>query len=119
MDIFVGYRWYDRRDLAVSFPFGHGLAYTTFDYAGARAGADPEGVSVTVRVTDSGARSGRAVVQVHTGLVSSAVLRPPRELGGLAIAELEHGAARDVTVWIPRRIRPLERAGRALGRRGR
>ncbi|GGK98748.1 glycoside hydrolase family 3 C-terminal domain-containing protein [Nocardia jinanensis] len=100
--IFIGYRWYDRRELEVSFPFGHGLSYTTFDYADPRAVADPEGVSVTVRVTNSGSRTGREVVQVYTGLEQSSVLRPPRELGGFTTVELEPGAAQEVTVRIPR-----------------
>ncbi|MGW1737449.1 glycoside hydrolase family 3 C-terminal domain-containing protein [Nocardia sp. NPDC001965] len=100
--IFVGYRWYDRRELEVSFPFGHGLTYTTFDYTDPRAVADSEGVSVTVRVTNTGARNGREVVQVYTGLESSSVVRPPRELAGFTSVELEPGATQDVTVRIPR-----------------
>ncbi|MGW5381887.1 glycoside hydrolase family 3 C-terminal domain-containing protein [Nocardia sp. NPDC003963] len=100
--IFVGYRWYDRRELEVSFPFGHGLTYTTFEYADARAVADTEGISVTVRVTNTGPRAGREIVQVYTGLKSSSVVRPPRELAGFATVELEPGVAREVTVRIPR-----------------
>lgn len=112
--IFVGYRWYDRRELEVSFPFGHGLTYTTFDYAEPHAVADADGVTVTVRVTNTGARAGREVVQVYTGPVASSMLRPPRELGGFAAVELEPGAAGEVTVRIPRRefARWHEPAGR-------
>ncbi|WP_328394829.1 glycoside hydrolase family 3 C-terminal domain-containing protein [Nocardia sp. NBC_00416] len=101
--IFVGYRWYDRRELGVTYPFGHGLSYTTFDYSEPRVAADADGVSVTVRVTNTGARPGREVVQVYTGLAASAVLRPPRELRGFAPVVVEPGAAQEVTVRIPRR----------------
>ncbi|MET8794941.1 glycoside hydrolase family 3 C-terminal domain-containing protein [Nocardia sp. NPDC004568] len=112
--IFVGYRWYDRRELEVGFPFGHGLTYTTFDYAEPRTVADTGGVTVTVRVTNTGARAGREVVQVYTSPVNSSMLRPPRELGGFATVELEPGAAGEVTVRIPRRefARWHESAGR-------
>ncbi|MEU1981307.1 glycoside hydrolase family 3 C-terminal domain-containing protein [Nocardia sp. NPDC019395] len=100
--IFVGYRWYDRRELEVTYPFGHGLSYTTFEYADARAVAGQETVTITVRVTNTGTRPGREVVQVYRGLASSAVLRAPRELCGFATVELEPGAAQEVTVTIPR-----------------
>lgn len=112
--IFVGYRWYDRRELEVSFPFGHGLTYTTFAYDDPHAVADPDGVTVTVRVTNTGGRAGREVVQVYTSPVTSSILRPPRELGGFATVELEPGAAEEVAVRIPRRefARWHEPAGR-------
>jgi beta-glucosidase len=65
--IFVGYRWYDARDLDVTFPFGHGLSYTTFSYQDAEATLTPTGdVAVTVTVTYTGDRAGREVVQVYT-----------------------------------------------------
>lgn len=112
--IFVGYRWYDRRELEVSFPFGHGLTYTTFAYAEPHAVSDADGVTVTVRVTNTGARAGREVVQVYTSPVTSSMPRPPRELGGFATVELDPGAADEVTVRIPRRefARWHEPAGR-------
>ncbi|MEU1951502.1 glycoside hydrolase family 3 C-terminal domain-containing protein [Nocardia rhamnosiphila] len=112
--IFVGYRWYDRRELEVSFPFGHGLTYTTFAYAEPHAVSDADGVTVTVRVTNTGARAGREVVQVYTSPVTSSMSRPPRELGGFATVELDPGAADEVTVRIPRRefARWHEPAGR-------
>ncbi len=55
--IFVGYRWYDARDLEVSYPFGHGLSYTTFAYSDASASADADGpITVRVTVTNTGDR---------------------------------------------------------------
>ncbi|MFQ6226843.1 fibronectin type III-like domain-contianing protein [Nocardia sp. NPDC002869] len=98
----------------MSFPFGHGLTYTTFAYAEPHAASDADSVTVTVRVANTGARAGREVVQVYTSPVTSSMLRPPRELGGFATVELEPGAADEVTVRIPRRefARWHEPAGR-------
>ncbi|WP_280396571.1 glycoside hydrolase family 3 C-terminal domain-containing protein [Nocardia carnea] len=100
--IFVGYRWYDRRELEVTYPFGHGLSYTTFEYGDIQATAGDENVTVTLRITNTGSRPGREIVQIYRGRESSAVLRAPRELCGFAAVTVEPGAAHDVTVVIPR-----------------
>ncbi|MGI5218607.1 glycoside hydrolase family 3 C-terminal domain-containing protein [Nocardia sp. CA-290969] len=100
--LFVGYRWYDRRELEVTYPFGHGLSYTTFEYGDIHTTADDETVTATLRITNTGSRPGREIVQLYRGRESSAVLRAPRELCGFATVELEAGAAQDVTVVIPR-----------------
>lgn len=100
--IFVGYRYYDARDVPVSFPFGHGLSYTTFDYDSATAQLIGDEVRVRVRVTNSGDRDGREVVQVYAGLPGSAISRPPRQLVGFTITELAAGTSAEVQVIIPR-----------------
>ena len=76
--VFVGYRHYDLVDRPVSFPFGHGLSYTTFAYSDLRTevlddpgpAADWRGaarVRVALRVTNTGERPGREVVQLYVG----------------------------------------------------
>ncbi|TQM25274.1 beta-glucosidase [Microbacterium kyungheense] len=101
--LFVGYRWYDARRLEVTFPFGHGLSYTTFAYGDAAASVSPSGdVEVTVAVTNTGERAGREVVQVYTGLASSQVQRAPRELKGFASVALEPGETQTVTLTVRR-----------------
>lgn len=100
--LFVGYRWYDARDIAVSYPFGHGLSYTTFDYGSATAVSDATGVTVTVPVSNTGDRDGAEVVQVYTSFPDSQVTRPPRELKGFAKVALMAGETRDVTIRIRR-----------------
>ena len=101
--LFVGYRWYDARGLDVAFPFGHGLSYTTFDYTDAAATVNADGdIDVAVTVTNTGAVSGREVVQVYTGLPGSKVTRPPRELKAFAGVELDRAESRRVTVTVRR-----------------
>jgi beta-glucosidase len=95
--VFVGYRGYDAVDRRVSFPFGHGLSYTTFDYSGldvAVTGGVVTGdlaVRVDVEVTNTGPRSGKEVVQVYVGDPQAAVARPVRELRAFAKVGLEPG----------------------------
>lgn len=97
--IFVGYRWYDSRDMPVAFPFGHGLSYTRFDYSGLEVDATATGVTVRVTVTNTGDRPGREVVQAYAALPGSRVGRPVRWLAGFTSVMLEPG--RGQTVEIP------------------
>ena len=60
-DIYVGYRWYDKRKMDVLFPFGHGLSYTKFEYTSIKA----DGNTVTVTVKNTGDRAGKEVVQLY------------------------------------------------------
>ncbi|WP_458042653.1 MULTISPECIES: glycoside hydrolase family 3 C-terminal domain-containing protein [Bacteria] len=95
--MFVGYRWYDERGLDVTFPFGHGLSYTTFSYSEAEASVDSKGdIVVRVAVTNTGDRDGRELVQVYTSLPGSSVQRAPRELKAFQSVALEAGETREV-----------------------
>ncbi|NBE50376.1 glycoside hydrolase family 3 C-terminal domain-containing protein [Streptomyces boluensis] len=100
--LFVGYRHYDARDMAVSFPFGHGLSYTTFDYADLRVTSDAGGLDVTVAVTNTGERTGHEVVQVYVAAPGRRARRPVRELKGFATVCLAPGETRSVTVRVAR-----------------
>lgn len=103
----IGYRWYDAHQLAVTYPFGHGLGYTTFEYSGlvvdvTSSGPEP-GVSVTVTVTNTGDRAGTETVQVYVTDPAAAVYRPEQELRGFAQATLEPGASQQVRIELDAR----------------
>ncbi|HWU11871.1 MAG TPA: glycoside hydrolase family 3 C-terminal domain-containing protein [Streptomyces sp.] len=101
--VFVGYRGYDAGAREVAFPFGHGLSYTTFSYSGLRVVQTGDTFSVTVTVTNTGARPGREVVQIYSsGPPGSAVARPPRELRGFASVTLTPGESQEVSVEVAR-----------------
>ena len=104
--LFVGYRWYDARDLDVAFPFGHGLSYTAFAYGAVSAApvsAAPDAdVVVSVEVTNTGAVGGREIVQVYTSLAGTDVSRPRRELKAFASVALEPGETRTVELIVHR-----------------
>lgn len=100
--VFVGYRWYDARAAAVTFPFGHGLSYTRFDYTDLVVVSGTEDLTVRVSVANTGDRVGREVVQVYAGLPASRVSRPPRWLAGFAGITVAPGALADVEIRVPR-----------------
>ncbi|HOU13798.1 MAG TPA: glycoside hydrolase family 3 C-terminal domain-containing protein [Anaerolineae bacterium] len=92
--IFVGYRYYDKKDVEPLFPFGHGLSYTTFAYSDAQAPETVkagEPVRVAVTLTNTGAVAGQEVVQVYVGDPVSSLVRPPKELKGFKKVHLEPG----------------------------
>ena len=101
--LFVGYRWYDARQMDVAYPFGHGLSYTSFAYGAPAASLTADGdLRVTLTLTNSGARAGREVVQVYTSLPGSAVTRPPQELKAFASVALDAGETREVELLVAR-----------------
>ena len=105
--VFVGYRYYDKKEMPVLFPFGFGLSYTTFACSNLRlSGAkitDQEPLTATVTVTNTGSRAGKTVVQLYVGDRESTVLRPIRELKGFEKVELQPGESGDVTFTLDKR----------------
>ncbi len=101
--LFVGYRWYDAREIPVSYPFGHGLSYTTFAYADLEVAAGLDGGLVaSVVVTNTGSRDGAEVVQLYAGRPGSAVVRAPRELRAYAKVTVPAGESRTVELSVAR-----------------
>lgn len=102
--IYVGYRHYDRGDIAPLFPFGHGLSYTRFDYSDLKVTPDKIGpgrrVEVSLTVRNSGARAGAEVVQLYLHQVKSSVDRPPQELKGFRRVMLTAGQSQTVTMTL-------------------
>ncbi|MDD5864338.1 MAG: glycoside hydrolase family 3 C-terminal domain-containing protein [Firmicutes bacterium] len=105
--VFVGYRYYDKKQMPVLFPFGYGLSYTTFAYSDLRLSAseitDQDTLDVTVKVTNTGSRFGKTVVQLYVGEKQSEVLRPVRELKGFQKVALQPGESKDVTFTLCKR----------------
>jgi beta-glucosidase len=100
--IFIGYRYYDAKEVAVQFPFGYGLSYTTFAYNNLKASAaffkDMDGLTVSVDVTNTGKAAGKEVVQVYIHDLKSGLVRPPKELKGFAKVELRPGETKTVAL---------------------
>lgn len=93
--IFVGYRYYDKKEMDVLFPFGHGLSYTQFEYSNLKLSADRitdnDTLKVTVDVKNIGKVSGKEIVQLYVSDRESRVIRPLKELKGFEKLSLEPG----------------------------
>jgi len=107
--LLVGYRWYDAKNVAPVFPFGHGLSYTTFHYANPQAfgSISKGGVTVVVDITNTGSIMGSEVVQLYVSFPAIAQ-EPPQLLKGFQKVTLTPGQtetvafklhAKDVSIW--------------------
>ncbi len=100
--IFIGYRYYDAKEVPVQFSFGYGMSYTTFTYKSPNVSAasfrDVDGLTVSVDVTNTGKVAGKEVVQVYVHDHKSGLVRPPKELKGFTKVELQPGETKTVTL---------------------
>jgi beta-glucosidase len=105
--IYVGYRHYDRDNIAPLFPFGFGLSYTKFDYSDLKITPDKvtsgRPVQVSLQVRNSGARAGAEVVELYLHDLQASVDRPPQELKGFRRVMLTAGQAQTVSFTIDQR----------------
>ena len=81
----------------VQWPFGHGLSYTTFEYGESACKKSGKGAMVTVKVTNTGSREGKEVVQLYIGDDESSLVRPVKELKGFKKVSLAPGETKNVT----------------------
>ena len=102
--VYVGYRWYDTKEIPVQFPFGHGLSYTTFEYSNAKAAKPSMTASgtlkVSVDVANTGDYDGAEVVQLYIADPEASVDRPAKELKGFEKVFLKAGQKKTVTFEI-------------------
>ena len=105
--LFIGYRYYDAKQVPVQFPFGYGLSYTTFAYSNPKLSAeaikDVDDLVVSVDVTNTGTVAGKEVVQVYVHDRKSALARPPKELKGFMKIALQPGETGTVTLVLDSR----------------
>ncbi|MBQ5477771.1 MAG: glycoside hydrolase family 3 C-terminal domain-containing protein, partial [Bacteroidaceae bacterium] len=84
-DIYVGYRYFDSFNVPVSYPFGYGLSYTTFEYSDANIAQKGDNYEVSVTVKNSGECEGKEVVELYISAPDSkAANKPAKELKAYA-----------------------------------
>lgn len=100
--IFIGYRYYDKVERNVRFPFGFGLSYTSFEYSDIKLRkknlTKGEGTKVTFTVKNTGDVAGSEIAQVYVGKAQSKVFRAPKELKGFVKVHLDPGEEKKLSV---------------------
>lgn len=101
--ILMGYRYYDAKQLAVRFPFGHGLSYTTFAYQNLTIDENRDDVAVSFDLENTGSQAGKEVVQIYVANHASQTIMPVDELRDFVKVELQPGETKHLTVKLSRR----------------
>ncbi|HQF81062.1 MAG TPA: glycoside hydrolase family 3 C-terminal domain-containing protein, partial [Flexilinea sp.] len=105
--VYVGYRYYDKKKMAVRFPFGHGLSYTTFEYSDLKLSKkylkQGESLDVSVNITNNGKVKGKEAVQLYVQSTHTGVPRPIKELKEFAKIELAPGETKTIHFTLPPR----------------
>ena len=101
-DIYVGYRYFDSFDVPVSYPFGYGLSYTTFEYSDATIAQGKDGYDVTVSIKNTGNYEGKEVVELYIAAPDSkAANKPVKELKAFAKTKLlKPGESETITLTV-------------------
>ncbi|WP_339265403.1 glycoside hydrolase family 3 C-terminal domain-containing protein [Paenibacillus sp. FSL W8-0187] len=101
--LFVGYRYYDRKELAPQFPFGHGLSYTSFAYKDMKVAQTETGITVSFWLENIGNRTGKEVVQLYVHDEECTWTRPEKELKAFSKIELAPGEKQQIVFELEER----------------
>ena len=100
--VFVGYRYYDTKQMEVAYPFGYGLSYTTFTYSNLQISntnpTEKDTITVSVDVTNTGKVAGKEVVQLYVKDMTASAIRPEKELKGFEKVQLAPDETKTVTM---------------------
>ena len=97
--IFVGYRYYDKTETDVAFPFGHGLSYADFEYSNINV----EKISkyeynLSYDIKNLSNVDGKEVSQVYIKEVLPYVTRPEKELKGYSKDLIRSGETKKINI---------------------
>lgn len=105
--VYIGYRYYDKAQKDVLFPFGFGLSYTTFEYSSARVSKknikDTDTVTISLKVKNTGDIAGAETVQLYVKDKESTIFRPEKELRAFEKVFLEAGEEKAVKFTLDKR----------------
>lgn len=101
--LFMGYRYYDKKELAVQFPFGFGLSYTKFAYSDLKVAVQKDKVVGSLIIKNTGTNSGTETVQIYISNQASKVEMPVKALANFVRVSLQPGASQRVKFELSQR----------------
>ncbi len=105
--LFVGYRYYDTKEIEPLFPFGHGLSYTTFEYTDItfdkQTMLDSDTLTVNVTLGNTGKISAKEIIQLYVKDLESSVIRPTKELRAFEKVTLAPGEETTIAFTLTKR----------------
>lgn len=105
--VYIGYRYYEKAQQPVRYPFGYGLSYTTFEYSGLYLDKsemdENDTLSVSFRVKNTGNVAGSEIAQLYVGDRESTIFRPVKELKGFKKIYLKPGEEQAITITLNKR----------------
>jgi beta-glucosidase len=105
--VFVGYHYYEKKEITPLFPFGYGLSYTNYEYSDFKVDKteikDNETLQVSFKVKNTGPMKGKEIVQLYVSKPETKIIRPLKELKGFTKVELKPGQEKVVTIELNKR----------------
>ena len=105
--IFIGYRYYDKTEKEVLFPFGFGLSYTKFSYSDLKLSSkkinDSETLTVSFKVKNIGDKDGAEIAQLYVAPPKSKIFKAPKELKGFKKVFLKAGEEKEIEIELNKR----------------
>ncbi len=103
--VFIGYRWFDEKEIEPLFPFGFGLSYTGFEYENVliskeSASANDDSLEIQLDVINIGDRPGADTIQVYSRDIQSSIVRPPQELVGFEKVFLKPNERKTISIQV-------------------
>lgn len=98
---YVGYRWFDTKNVEPMYAFGHGLSYVNFTYGEPKAVASKDAVKVTFTLKNEGGMPADEVVQLYVSRPEAKVEWPVKELKAFQRVSLAAGETKTVTLTVP------------------
>ncbi len=105
--VYIGYRYYEKAQQAVRYPFGYGLSYTTFEYSDLKLDksemTDADTLTVTCKIKNTGAVAGAEIAQLYVADKVSTIYRPIKELKGFKKVFLQPGEEKEISFELCKR----------------
>lgn len=105
--VYIGYRYYDKVERKVRYPFGFGLSYTTFEYSNLKLDKtemdENDTLAVSFTVKNTGSVAGYETAQLYVADKESTIYRPVKELKGFKKVWLEAGESKEITIQLSKR----------------